>query len=179
MNISKRLINLIKKYEGLSLYPYACPANILTIGYGHVIQNNDMIMGIDGKILNNMFDVLKNYIHNRYILNEKLKMIFYKPLNELQADALLLSDIEKFCQRINPLITIPLNQNQYDAVISLCYNIGIAAFEKSSLRTFLNATNIHQASQEFDKWIYAKGKKLTGLTLRRQAEKALFNESPP
>jgi GH24 family phage-related lysozyme (muramidase) len=161
------------------LYPYACPANILTIGYGHVVQNNDVIMNIDGKILNNMFDVLKNYIHNRHSLNEKLKMIFYKPLNELQADALLVSDIQKFCQHINPLITISLNQNQYDAIISLCYNIGLSAFEKSSLRTFLNAGNIPQASEQFDKWIYAKGKKLTGLILRRQAEKALFNTSPP
>ncbi|MEQ1307615.1 lysozyme, partial [Acinetobacter bereziniae] len=66
------------------------------------------------------------------------------------------------------------SQNQFDALVSLAYNIGINAFQNSTLLKRLNALEYLGAAQQFDVWIKAGGKTVQGLVNRRAVEKALF-----
>lgn len=176
MKISNKVKNYIKKFEGLSLYPYICPADKLTIGYGHTIQKDDIILGVQGSLFLNIYSILKKFFFNRDELNANLKIIFNHGLYEHQANDLLQADITEFSNRINSLIKVPLNQNQYDAIISLAYNIGVTAFAKSRLRILINQNKFIEASLEFDRWVYVHGKKIAGLINRRSIEKKLFLE---
>jgi lysozyme len=72
-----------------------------------------------------------------------------------------------------------LTQGQFDALVSFIFNIGIAAFQSSTMRKILSNTNaFEKAAKEFDRWVYSKvnGKKekLSGLVKRRNTEKELF-----
>jgi lysozyme len=67
-----------------------------------------------------------------------------------------------------------LNQNQFDALASLIFNIGNAAFNGSTLRKYLVLKDYHAAAGEFEKWDYASGHVVQGLLNRRKAERALF-----
>ena len=68
----------------------------------------------------------------------------------------------------------PTNQNQFDAMLSLAYNIGMGAFEKSTLLRLHKNTEYEAAADEFLKWNKAGGKVLDGLTRRRSAERKLY-----
>ena len=91
-----------------------------------------------------------------------------------QALDFLRSDLEKFENAINNLVTVKLNQNQYDALVSFVFNIGINAFKQSTMLKFLNAGHYPLAAGQFDLWIYSSGKKTQGLINRRKKEKDLF-----
>lgn len=80
---------------------------------------------------------------------------------------------------VNHLVTVPLNQNQFDALVSLVYNIGAAAFATSTLLKLLNAGNYLGAQAEFARWHYAGGKPDQGLLNRRMAEAAQFGKPAP
>lgn len=71
-------------------------------------------------------------------------------------------------------VRVPLTQNQLDALVSLCYNIGVGAIAKSTLIRKLNAGDINGAANEFLRWDKAGGRTLPGLTRRRVAERQLF-----
>jgi lysozyme len=75
---------------------------------------------------------------------------------------------------VNNSVTIPLNQNQFDALVSLAYNIGTGAFSKSTLVKKLNTGDIRGAADQFDVWVNAGGKRMQGLVNRRTKEKTLF-----
>ncbi|WP_426808038.1 lysozyme [Pseudomonas sp. WOUb67] len=94
-----------------------------------------------------------------------------------QADRMLLNDIQRFEPEVERLIKVPLNQNQWDALMSFTYNLGAANLESSTLRRLLNAGNHAAAAEQFRRWNKAGGKVLAGLTSRRSAERALFLES--
>ena len=78
--------------------------------------------------------------------------------------------------KIAILITVEITQNMLDAIISLCYNIGIGAFAKSTLLKKLNNSDFTGAANEFLRWDKAGGKVLPGLSRRRKAEYDLFVE---
>lgn len=71
-------------------------------------------------------------------------------------------------------VRVKLTQDQYDALVSLVFNIGPGAFARSTLLKRLNAGQCSETADEFLKWRYAKGKPLRGLLKRREAERALF-----
>lgn len=71
-------------------------------------------------------------------------------------------------------VTVPLTQGQYDALVSLAFNIGNGNFLQSTLRRKLNAGDYAGAAQEFKRWNKSKGVTLKGLTRRRAAETKLF-----
>jgi GH24 family phage-related lysozyme (muramidase) len=75
---------------------------------------------------------------------------------------------------VSRLITVPLNQNQFDALVSFVFNLGSGALQCSTLRRRLNAGAYLEAADEFPKWVYAGGRKLKGLVRRREAERILF-----
>jgi len=83
-------------------------------------------------------------------------------------------DLKKFETAVNNAVTVPLSQNQFDALVSLAYNIGTNAFSKSTLVKKLNANDNRAAADQFDVWVNAGGKRMQGLVNRRAKEKALF-----
>lgn len=93
-----------------------------------------------------------------------------------QADKLLLEDLKIFEEAVRRLVTVPLNQNQFDALVSFVFNAGITAFTNSTLLKLLNAGNYIGASGQFSRWVYAGKKVLPGLVSRREAEYQLFIE---
>lgn len=146
MKISSNGIELIKQFEGISLVPYLCPANIPTIGWGNTFyENMKKVTMQDGPITREKADSLFNFLVTT-----------------------------NFVSVVNRLVIVDVNQNQFDALVSFVYNIGSRNFEKSTLLKKVNQSDFISASLEFEKWNKANGKILNGLTKRRLAEKELF-----
>lgn len=81
-----------------------------------------------------------------------------------------LAHIQKDEAGIKACVTAPLTQYEYDAFVSLTYNIGVASFCKSTLMRVLNAGQYQAACEQILRWDKFKGKPLRGLTIRRQRE---------
>ena len=146
MKFSDNAIKLIKEFEGFQANPYSCPAGVPTIGYGTT----------------------------RYEDGTKVKLTD-KPITEKEADALLRNHVNGLVGGLAArIVSLGINQNQTDALLSFIYNLGWGAFDDSTLLKLLRQKQYARAAQEFDKWVYANGNKLSGLIRRRQAEKALF-----
>ena len=92
-----------------------------------------------------------------------------------QADAQLLKDIQNAVDHVNRLVTVPLSQGEYDALVDFIFNVGSGNFDRSALLRLLNAGNYQVAAAQFDLWDHAGGKVVAGLLRRREAEKAEFN----
>lgn len=135
-------VELIKKWEGLRLESYICPAGVPTIGYGHTGANVQMGMKI----------------------------------TRADAEALLLSDLEKFARAVDMQIRVPLTNNQRCALISFAFNVGTGALMDSTLRKRLNNGEDPQrvAMEELPRWNKGDGKILEGLVRRRRDELDLF-----
>lgn len=99
---------------------------------------------------------------------------WWNKITEPQAEDLLRKDLAIAESNINTVVKVPLNKNQYDALVSFVFNIGINAFTKSTLLRKLNAGDYVGATNEFKRWKYAGGKINTGLITRRQREETLF-----
>lgn len=93
-----------------------------------------------------------------------------------QAKSYMASDLKKFETAVNK-VTVPLNQNQFDALVSLTYNIGTNAFADSTLLKKLNAEDYKGAAAQFDVWVKAGGKRVQGLVNRRAIERKLFEKT--
>ena len=91
------------------------------------------------------------------------------------SDAILASDLTGVELEVNHLVTVPLNQNQFDALVSFQFNTGWLSHQHCSLLIALNSGNYNLADQDFMLYDRAQGKVLAGLDRRRAAEKALFN----
>ena len=94
-----------------------------------------------------------------------------------EADRLLLEDAQRFADHVKALVKVPLNQNQTDALVSFVYNVGPAAFGKSTMLKLINQGLLEDAANQFLRWNRAANNVVAGLTRRRVAEKALF-ETP-
>lgn len=93
-----------------------------------------------------------------------------------QAIDFLREDLRNAETEIERSVSVDLCQHQFDALASLIFNIGGRAFRDSTLRKKLNAGDQKGAAAEFDRWVFAGGKKLTGLIRRRAAERKLFED---
>jgi lysozyme len=147
MKTSQTGIDLIKSFEGLELTAYKCPAGIVTIGYGSTYYPNKSPIKI----------------------TDKLKSI-------QDAEDLLLVTLEDFEKNVSALFfNVTLTQNQFDALVSFAFNLGMGALAKSTLfkKVKLNP-NDPTIELEFNKWVNAGGKKLPGLVRRRKAEAKLY-----
>ena len=91
-----------------------------------------------------------------------------------QADAALALDIKRFEKCVNDAVSVALTQYEFDACVSLAFNIGTGAFRNSTLVKKLNAGDYDGAAAEFQRWNKQAGKELAGLTRRRGAERDLF-----
>ena len=93
------------------------------------------------------------------------------------AEAWFLEDIAWAEDCVNRAVTVPMTQEEFDACVSLCFNIGCKAFSGSTLVKLLNASDYDGASLQFSRWNKQAGKELAGLTKRRAAEASLFEET--
>ena len=148
MRTNDRGLRLIKKYEGLCLHPYRCPAQIWTIGYGSC-----------------------------YGLNGKRLTKDHRMITPTEADYLLRREVRHAEVQVARLLKVSVTENQFSALASFTFNVGGGAFQSSTLRRKLNRGEIESAAKEFHRWKYAGGRVLPGLVKRRRAECALFLDS--
>ena len=148
-SISEAGLAFIKKYEGLRLSAYHCPAGIVTIGYGTTCYP-------DGRLV---------------MISDQLR-------SEEEATQLLLSTISIYENAVNENLS-NVNQNQFDALVSFTYNVGIHAFSQSTLLRKAEV-NVNDLSiyDEFKRWNKASGIVLAGLTKRRMEEANLYSLIP-
>lgn len=144
MAVSPFGVDLICGFEGKRLTAYDDGVGVWTIGFGTTVYPNG------------------------------IKVMKGDTCTEAQAKTYMAHDLKKFEATVNKAVTVQLNQNQFDALVSLAYNIGTNAFSKSTLVKKLNANDIRGAADQFDVWVNAGGKRMQGLVNRRTVEKALF-----
>lgn len=97
-------------------------------------------------------------------------------ITQEEADDLLADDLKVFEHCVNSAVSVPLTQGEFDACVSLAFNIGCGRFRASTLVRKL-VDNDDSASTEFLRWNKAGGRVLAGLTRRREAEKDLFESA--
>ncbi|MCH7291028.1 lysozyme [Acinetobacter sp. ANC 3926] len=144
MTTSRVGINLITSYEDEKLIAYDDGVGVWTIGYGTTVYPNGI----------------------------KVKIGDVCTLE--QAKAFFTYDLKRFETAVNNAVKVPLSQNQFDALVSLTYNIGETAFKKSTLLAKLNNGDFKAAADQFAVWNKGGGKVMKGLVRRRAAEKELF-----
>jgi len=144
MKTSAAGINLIKEFEGVRLKAYRCPADVWTIGVGHTSAAGPPVVKAGMEITN------------------------------AQAMKILANDLVKFEDGVDSAVKVPLKQNQFDALVSFAFNVGLGALAKSTLLKKLNAGQYDAVPAELMKWTKAGGKELPGLVRRRRAEAALW-----
>ncbi|MFN3289050.1 MAG: lysozyme [Acinetobacter sp.] len=144
MTISPLGVDLICSLEGKRLTAYDDGVGVWTIGFGSTVYPNG------------------------------IKVKKGDTCTEAQAKTYMAHDLKKFEATVNKTVTVQLNQNQFDALVSLAYNIGASAFSQSTLVKKLNANDIRGAADQFDVWVNAGGKRMQGLVNRRSKEKQLF-----
>lgn len=138
---------LIKRFEGLKLHAYICPAGVPTIGYGHTRTVT-----------------MQNVVDS-------------KTITEAEAECLLREDLETFEAAIGTLCKKPLTDNQFSALVCFAFNVGIGAFRNSTLLKKLNDGLFSEVRPQLMRWNKAGGKALPGLTKRRAAEADLFERA--
>jgi lysozyme len=95
-------------------------------------------------------------------------------INKDEGTLLLKRDL-RICERaVLRLIDTELTDNQYSSLVSFTYNLGAGSLQSSTLRRKLNRGEYESAAREFSRWVFAGGRRLRGLVLRRQAETELF-----
>ena len=142
MKTNKKGIDLIKKWEGCKLTAYKCSAGVWTIGYGNTFYEDNTKVKEGDKI------------------------------NQERAEKLLLNLLPKFENIVNKKISVHLNQNQFDALVSYTWNTG-------GSDTLFNLINKKASDSEIRNWfetkyITANGKVLAGLVSRRKDEANLY-----
>jgi lysozyme len=91
-----------------------------------------------------------------------------------QADDRLCRDVERFAIGVASLVKVNLSSNQFSALVSFAYNVGLGNLKSSTLLQLVNRGRYALAADEFLRWNKAKGKVLLGLTRRRESERRLF-----
>lgn len=144
MQTSQRGRDAIAKREGVRLNAYRDSVGIWTIGVGHTAAAG----------------------HPAPVRGMKI--------SKAECDEILSRDLAKFEAAVDRAVTVSMAQHEFDALVSLAFNIGGGAFAKSSVVRRLNAGNRRGAADAFRLWNKAGGKVLQGLVNRRESERAQF-----
>ncbi len=151
MELSSNGIAVIKNFEGLRLNAYRDSAGIWTIGYGSTRYHDQKAVKPGDKLA-----------------------------NEKQADVLFIATLAQYVAAVNKAVKVPLTQNQFDALVSIVYNVGTGITTKSTLFRVLNEGDYLEAADQFLVWNKITdpntGQKVThqGLLARRRQERGLF-----
>ena len=148
---------MIKHHEGVRTKPYRCPANLWTIGVGHVMYPEQGRLKMEDRLT-----VPLRPQDNRAFTMEEV-------------DAILASDLRRF--EVGVLRFCPgaaSKQGWLDALVSFSFNVGLGTLQRSTLRAKFNRGDIAGAADEFLKYTRAGPRVLKGLVNRRNDERALF-----
>ncbi|AFZ55570.1 glycoside hydrolase family protein [Cyanobacterium aponinum] len=137
-------MELIKEFEVFRRNAYLCPAGVPTIGYGNTFYP-------DGR-----------------------KVKLGDTISHSEAEELFKITVDTFAKECDRLITVPVNDNQFSALVSFTFNVGVTAFRGSTLLRVLNQGNYQEAANQLLRWNRAGNRILEGLKRRRKAEKKLF-----
>lgn len=136
----------IQKWEGCRLDAYKDVAGVWTIGYGHTSMAGPP------------------------------KVVPGLRITMAEADAILARDLGRYEAGVSKAVTRVPSQHQFDAMVSLCYNIGEGAFARSSVVRHFNSGDLDKAAASFALFRKSGGKVVQGLVNRRAAEAALFRK---
>ncbi len=103
------------------------------------------------------------------------KHLLENTITESQAEELLKVDIAVAETAVARLITVPLTDCQFDALVSFTFNLGAGALQRSTLRAKLNREEYWSVPAELMRWIYADSRKVQGLIMRRIAEVRIYS----
>lgn len=95
-------------------------------------------------------------------------------ITQAQAEEFLREDLKVYEQAVESCVKVPLSQNQFDALVSFCYNCGSGALKTSTLLRLLNEGKYKNAAEQFLRWNKVGGKVFAGLTRRREEERVIF-----
>jgi lysozyme len=145
MKLSANGLGLIKTFEGFRADPYLDSVGVPTIGYGTIMYPDGTRVTMDDD-----------------------------SITEEQAEEYLAFEVDHKTASVNNMLTVSVNQNQFDAMASFAYNLGVGALHGSTLLKLVNKSDFDNAANEFLKWDHAGGHAIPGLTRRRTAERLLF-----
>jgi lysozyme len=146
MKLDNKGYELIKGFEGLSLKPYLCSAGVPTIGYGNTFYTNGI----------------------------KVKMSD-APITQEKANEMLKVIADSFALKVSKIVPNNLTQNQFNALVSFAFNLGVQALTNSTLLRLVKINpNDANIAKQFLRWNIAGGKVVDGLTKRRIKESALY-----
>lgn len=157
MKTSERGKKLFAEWEGIRHQVYLDSGGCPTIGIGHLLTRSERLSGkiaIGGKLGD-----------------------YREGLTEQQCWDLLEEDLAWAERAVNDLVRFPLNQNQFDALVSFVSNVGRRAFADSTLLKLLNQGYYESVPTQLSRWNRDNGFVVAGLTNRRNKEIALWNEA--
>ncbi len=166
MKLSKAGEDLMHRFEGFRNKPYLCPAHIWTIGYGHVLYQEQIRLPVV-----RVPDKHTSMIRKEMPLKSEDNRVWSKEeINKLFSD-----DIASFERGVLRLVPGCVGrQGSFDALVSISYNFGLGNLQRSTIRMRANRGDWEGAAEAFMAWTKGGGKVLPGLVKRRQAEIALF-----
>ena len=166
MKLSKAGEDLMHKYEGFRSRPYLCPAHIWTIGYGHVLYQEQIrlpVVRVEGKET--------PMIRKEMPLKPEDNRVWTKT----EIDELFRTDVGTFERGVLRLVPgVVGRQGAFDALVSISFNFGLGNLQRSTIRMRANRGDWDGAAEAFRVWTKGGGKVLPGLVKRREAEIALF-----
>lgn len=157
---------LMHRYEGCRNKPYLCPAHIWTIGYGHVLYQEQIRLPM----------VRLPEKETPMIRKEMpLKMEDARVWSKSEIEELFAADVGNFERGVLRLVPgVAGAQGRFDALVSFAFNAGLGNLQRSTIRMKANRGDWTGAAEAFMQWTKGGGKELPGLVARRKAEKALF-----
>jgi len=165
MKLSPRGEALMHQFEGFRSRPYLCPAHIWTIGYGHVLYQEQINLPVIRK------EGYTGMIRKEYPLKPEDNRVWTK--NEI--DELFRVDVQNFERGVLRLVPgVSGRQGAFDALVSFSYNAGLGNLQRSQIRMRANRDDWEGAAEAFRQWVKGGGVVLPGLVRRREAEIALF-----
>ena len=166
MKLSKVGVDLMHKYEGYKNRPYLCPAHIWTIGYGHVLYQDQIRLPMI-----RVGDKPVPMIRKEMPLKPEDNRVWSKQ----EIDDLFSDDVASFERGVLRLVPGSAGrQGSFDALVSFAYNAGLGNLQRSQIRVRANRDDWEGAAEAFKQWTKGGGKVLPGLVKRRDAEIALF-----
>ena len=166
MKLSKAGEDLMHRFEGFRNKPYLCPAHIWTIGYGHVLYQEQIrlpMVRVEGK-------------ETPMIRREMpLKAEDNRAFTKEEIDELFRADVGTFERGVLRLVPgVVGRQGAFDALVSISFNFGLGNLQRSTIRMRANRGDWEGAAEAFMVWTKGGGKVLPGLVRRREAERTLF-----
>jgi lysozyme len=158
--------DLMHKFEGMRNRPYLCPAHIWTIGYGHVLYQEQIRLPVVRTPANPT-----SMIRKEMLLKPEDNRVWTKA----EIDELFKVDVASFERGVLRLVPgVSGHQGRFDALVSFAFNAGLGNLQRSTIRMKANRGDWEGAAEAFMAWTKGGGKVLPGLVKRRQAEIALF-----